>query len=41
MRFGNTEVRALGGGTGCLAMLLISVVASVLLTVLVNALIRL
>ena len=40
MRFGNVEVRPLGGGLGCLFMLLFSVVASVLLTVLVNPLLR-
>jgi hypothetical protein len=36
VRFGNTEVRPLGGGIGCLAMLFVSVVASVILTLLVN-----
>jgi hypothetical protein len=36
VRFGNVEVRPLGGGVGCLAMLLISIVASVLLTIIVN-----
>lgn len=36
MRFGNTEVRPLGGGIGCVAMLLVSIVASVLLTVVLN-----
>jgi hypothetical protein len=36
MRFGDVEVRPLGGGLGCLAMLVFSLVASVLLTVLVN-----
>jgi len=36
MRFGNVEVRPLGGGLGCLAMLLFSVIASVVLTVLLN-----
>jgi hypothetical protein len=42
MRIGrNAEVRPLGGGFGCLAMILISVVASVLLTVVVNVLARL
>lgn len=41
MRFGNTDIRAAGGGPGCLAMLLFSLVASVLLTVAVNVLIRL
>ena len=38
MRFGNLEVRPLGGGLGCLFMVLFSVVASVVLTVLVNLL---
>src|SRR5215204_688026 len=42
MRIGrNVEVRPLGGGVGCLAMILFSVIASVLLTVLVNVLARL
>ena len=37
MRLGNdVEVRPLGGGLGCLAMLVFSILASVLLTVLVN-----
>ena len=36
MRFGNVEVRPLGGGAGCLGMLLVSLVLSVLLTMLVN-----
>ena len=37
MRFGdNLEVRPLGGGLGCLAMILFSIVVSVLLTILVN-----
>ncbi len=41
MRIGrNTEVRPLGGGAGCLGMILFSVVASVVLTVLVNVLFR-
>jgi hypothetical protein len=34
------RVRPLGGGLGCLAMLLISVVASVGLTIVLNILIR-
>lgn len=38
MRFGNVEVRPLGGGLGCLTMLLVSVIASVVLTVLLNVL---
>ena len=40
MRFGILEVRPLGGGLGCLFMVLFSVVASVVLTVLVNLLLR-
>lgn len=36
MRIGNTEVRFLGGGLGCLLMILFSITASVLLTVLLN-----
>lgn len=39
MRIGrNVQVRPLGGGAGCLAMLLLSVVASIVLTVLLNLL---
>jgi len=37
-RFRNVEVRPLGGGVGCLAMLAFSILASVVLTVLVNLL---
>ena len=40
MRFGDVEVRPVGGGPGCLAMILFSVVASVVLTVLLNLLLR-
>jgi hypothetical protein len=40
MRMGNVEVRPLGGGMGCLGMILFSVIASVVLTVLVNLLAR-
>lgn len=36
----HVEVRPLGGGLGCLIMVLFSVVASVVLTVLVNLLLR-
>ncbi len=36
MRFGNVDVRPLGGGFGCLGMLLFSLLASLLLTLLVN-----
>ena len=38
MRFGDVEVRPLGGGPGCLLMILFSVVASIGLTVLLNLL---
>ena len=38
MRLGNVEIRPVGGGIGCLTMLLVSVVLSVLLTVLLNLL---
>lgn len=34
------QIRPLGGGAGCLVMILVSVVASVVLTVLLNALAR-
>jgi len=33
-------IRPLGGGMGCLGMILFSVVASIVLTVVVNALLR-
>lgn len=38
MRFGNVEIRPLGGGLGCLLMILFSLLASVLLTVGLNLL---
>ena len=38
MRIGNVEIRPLGGGLGCLLMILFSVLAPVVLTVLVNLL---
>lgn len=34
------QIRPVGGGAGCLTMILVSVLASVLLTVLVNVLLR-
>lgn len=40
MRFGNFEVRPLGGGLGCLAMILFSIIASVIGTILLNLLLR-
>ena len=36
MTLGRVRVRPLGGGLGCLAMILFSVAASVILTFLVN-----
>lgn len=36
MRFGNIEVRPLGGGIGCLLMVLLSVALSVVATVVLN-----
>lgn len=40
MRFGNTEIRPLGGAPGCVAMILFSVVASVVLMLLLNLILR-
>ena len=40
MRFGNFEVRPVGGAIGCLAMILFSIVLSLLLTLFVNLLLR-
>ena len=40
MRLGNWEIRPLGGGLGCLTMILVSVVLSVVLTVLLNLILR-
>lgn len=40
MRFGRVEVRPLGGGAGCLGMVMFSILASVILTVIVNLVIR-
>jgi hypothetical protein len=37
---GSIQVRPLGGGAGCLGMILFSIVASVLLTVILNLLVR-
>lgn len=39
MRFGNFEVRPLGGGPGCLVMILVSVGLSVVGTIVLNLLI--
>ncbi|HEX5541271.1 MAG TPA: hypothetical protein VFX60_06865 [Micromonospora sp.] len=40
MRIGNVEIRPLGGGVGCLLMILFSIIASIVLTVLLNLLVR-
>jgi hypothetical protein len=40
MRRGRVEIRPLGGGLGCLGMIVVSVLASIVLTVLVNLLLR-
>lgn len=39
MRFGNVEIRPLGGKLGCLLMIIGSIVASALLTVVLNLLV--
>ena len=40
MRLGNWDLRPLGGGLGCLWMIVISIVASIVLTVLLNWVVR-
>ncbi len=40
MRWGNVEIRPLGGSLGCLGMILVSILASILLTVLLNVLLN-
>ena len=40
MRVGKWELRPLGGAFGCLVMVLISILASIVLTVLFNVLLR-
>jgi hypothetical protein len=40
MRMGNWEVRPLGRGPGCLAMIAVSVLASLVLTLVLNLLLR-
>jgi hypothetical protein len=40
VRFGNVTIRPLGGGPGCLVMILVSIVLSVVLTVILNLLVR-
>jgi hypothetical protein len=40
VRYGNVDIRPLGGGPGCLLMLAVSVLASVFLTVVLNLLLR-
>ncbi len=40
MRFGNLEIQPLGGGIGCVVMILVSIILSVIGTILLNLLIR-
>ncbi len=40
MRFGDVEVRPLGGGLGCLLMIVVSIMLSVLLTLVLNVALR-
>jgi hypothetical protein len=40
MRIGNTEVRFLGGPAGCLGMIVVSLLLSVVLTLLLNFVLR-
>jgi hypothetical protein len=40
MRIGDVEIRPLGGGPGCLLMILGSLALSVVLTILLNLLLR-
>jgi len=40
MRIGNWEIQPLGGGLGCLVMILVSVLLSVLCTIGLNLLVR-
>jgi hypothetical protein len=40
VRLGNVDIRPLGGGLGCLVMILVSIVLSVVLTIGLNLLIR-
>lgn len=40
MRFGGVDVRPLGGGAGCLGMVMFSILASVILTVVLNLVLR-
>jgi hypothetical protein len=40
MRIGEVEIRPLGGGLGCLLMVLGSILASVVLTLLLNLLLH-
>jgi hypothetical protein len=41
MRMGQYDVQPLGGGRGCMGMILFSIVASVLLTVVLNVIVHL
>ncbi|HVE93222.1 MAG TPA: hypothetical protein VNE62_13125 [Actinomycetota bacterium] len=41
MRFGRFEMQPLGGGAGCLTMIVVSIVLSVVGTIVLNILLRL
>ncbi len=40
MRLGNRDVRPLGGAWGCLTMIVVSIIASAILTLALNLLLR-
>jgi len=40
MRIGNTEIRPLGGAVGCLLVILVSIGLSVILSIMLNVLLR-
>jgi hypothetical protein len=41
MRRNRFQIRPLGGGPGCLGMILVSIIASIILTVLLNLILNL
>ena len=40
MKLGNWDIRPLGGGWGCLGMIVYSIIASIALTILLNWVVR-
>jgi hypothetical protein len=40
MQFGNWDVRPLGGGMGCMMMILLSIIVSVVGTIVLNMILR-